>query len=276
MFVQPSIYLPLLIITTAFLATTTTATNHAGFYSSSRRCVDIPRNLSLCHDIGYPKMFMPNNLEHESLLEVSQQSASWNPLVRSKCHPDVRMFLCSLFAPVCLDEPIYPCESLCLNVKKACEPKMLAYGYSWPEMFECSKFPKGEELCIGPVAEKLMEKKEEGGDGKKNFGGWVDEYDVILEPKNGGGNGVGEGVINGGNQAERLGENEDVLISRIDRKRNRKDRKKDKKEWKNNKNNRHHHHHHHQRKNKDKRYHKHHHHHHKWNKHSPSFMQPLS
>ena len=118
----------------------------------SHGCVDIPKNLSLCHDIGYPRMFLPNNLQHDNINEVVQQSSSWKPLVRSKCHGDVRLFLCSLYAPVCLDEPIFPCRNLCESVKEACEPKMQAYGYSWPEMFDCSKFPGAGSLCIEPVA----------------------------------------------------------------------------------------------------------------------------
>ena len=30
-----------------------------------------------------------------------------------KCHADTQLFLCSLFSPVCLERPIYPCRSLC-------------------------------------------------------------------------------------------------------------------------------------------------------------------
>ncbi len=36
-------------------------------------CVTIPSNMSLCHNIGYNKMRLPNLLEHDSLQEASQQ-----------------------------------------------------------------------------------------------------------------------------------------------------------------------------------------------------------
>ena len=53
--------------------------------------------------------------------EVIQQSNSWLPLLKLRCHPDSKIFLCSLFAPVCLGEEhsawstphsstIYPCR----------------------------------------------------------------------------------------------------------------------------------------------------------------------
>lgn len=70
---------------------------------SSSRCVPIPSGMALCQNIGYDTMRMPNLLGHESPAEAVQQSASWLPLLARECHPDARIFLCSLFAPICLD-----------------------------------------------------------------------------------------------------------------------------------------------------------------------------
>lgn len=70
---------------------------------SSSRCVPIPAGMALCQNIGYATMRMPNLLGHESPGEAVQQSASWLPLLARECHPDARIFLCSLFAPICLD-----------------------------------------------------------------------------------------------------------------------------------------------------------------------------
>ena len=63
-------------------------------------CVSIPANMSLCMNIGYTKMRLPNLLEHDTMQEVSQQAASWVPLINVNCHDDSQLFLCSLFAPV--------------------------------------------------------------------------------------------------------------------------------------------------------------------------------
>lgn len=70
---------------------------------SSSRCVSIPSGMALCLNIGYNTMRMPNLLGHETPAEAVQQSASWLPLLARECHPDARIFLCSLFAPICLD-----------------------------------------------------------------------------------------------------------------------------------------------------------------------------
>lgn len=75
---------------------------------SSSRCFPIPPNMALCRNIGYDSMRMPNLLGHESPAEAAQQSASWLPLLARECHPDARIFLCSLFAPICLERYVYP------------------------------------------------------------------------------------------------------------------------------------------------------------------------
>lgn len=119
-----------------------------GYMGGQPVCVDIPRNMSLCHSIGYSKMRMPNLLEHDTMGEALEQAASWVPLVNTNCHPDAQLFFCSLFSPVCLDRPIYPCRSLCEQVKGGCEGRMRRYGYSWPDMMRCDKYPLDNDMCI--------------------------------------------------------------------------------------------------------------------------------
>ncbi|XP_054152594.1 myb-like protein D [Oppia nitens] len=111
-------------------------------------CVDIPSNVTLCQGIGYTKMRLPNLLNHDTLREVSEQAKSWIPLSQLDCHPDTKLFLCSLFSPVCLDHPIPPCRSLCQTVQTACERVMLNYGYSWPTIVKCDQFPIDNDMCI--------------------------------------------------------------------------------------------------------------------------------
>ena len=113
------------------------------------KCIDIPSNLTLCQNLRYHQMRLPNLLEHDTLREVTNQAKSWVPLVGIRCHPDTKLFLCSLFSPVCLDRPIWPCRSLCTAVKTACEGHMNAHGFSWPDMLKCDKFPLDNDLCIG-------------------------------------------------------------------------------------------------------------------------------
>ncbi|KAL4641057.1 secreted frizzled-related protein 5-like [Arapaima gigas] len=118
------------------------------FYAKQPQCLQIPADLRLCHGVGYKRMRLPNLLEHETMSEVQQQAGSWVPLLAKRCHGDTQVFLCSLFTPICLDQPIYPCRSLCEAVRDSCTPVMEAYGFPWPEMLQCDKFPMDNDLCI--------------------------------------------------------------------------------------------------------------------------------
>ena len=96
---------------------------------------------------------MPNLLGHHKQEDAGPEAHQFAPLVKMKCSPDLRFFLCSLYAPVCtiLDRPLPPCRSLCENSRKGCEYLMNSFGYPWPQNFDCSRFPVygGEELCVG-------------------------------------------------------------------------------------------------------------------------------
>ncbi|CAN9512863.1 unnamed protein product [Ophioblennius macclurei] len=123
-------------------------------YGKPPQCVDIPDDLRLCHNVGYQQMLLPNLLEHESMAEVKQQASSWVPLVHKRCHPGTQVLLCALFAPVCLERPILPCRWLCEAVRDGCTPIMEAFGFPWPAMLACDKFPQ-DDVCIamtGPNA----------------------------------------------------------------------------------------------------------------------------
>ncbi|KFO27156.1 Secreted frizzled-related protein 5 [Fukomys damarensis] len=135
---------------------------HGRFYSKPPQCLDIPADLPLCHTVGYKRMRLPNLLEHESLAEVKQQASSWLPLLAKRCHSDTQVFLCSLFAPVCLDRPIYPCRSLCEAVRSGltkicaqCEMEHSADGLM-------------EQMCSSDfvVKMRIKEIKVENGDRK--------------------------------------------------------------------------------------------------------------
>ncbi|KAL7848050.1 hypothetical protein AOLI_G00227680 [Acnodon oligacanthus] len=128
-------------------------------YGKSPQCVDIPEDLRLCYTVGYHRMLLPNLLEHETMAEVKQQAGSWVPLVHKRCHSGTQVFLCSLFAPVCLDRPIYPCRKLCESVRDSCTPIMEAFGFPWPEMLNCSKFPQ-DDMCIATNATDVPQSPE--------------------------------------------------------------------------------------------------------------------
>ncbi|XP_055500357.1 secreted frizzled-related protein 2 [Leucoraja erinacea] len=123
--------------------------------SKGGHCESIPTAMELCRGIEYTEMMrLPNLLGHETIDEVLQQASAWIPLVQKQCHADTKKFLCSLFAPVCideLDEPVRPCRSLCVQVRKGCSPVMSAFGFPWPDMLACNRFPEDNDLCIPPA-----------------------------------------------------------------------------------------------------------------------------
>ena len=121
------------------------------------KCVDIPKKLDLCKDIGYTSMRLPNLLGHDTLEEVTQQARVWVALSAIGCHKYTQLFLCSLFTPVCLERDIFPCQSLCESVKDACLKRMKTYGFPWPDMLRCEQFPKDNDLCIKQVGNSSRE-----------------------------------------------------------------------------------------------------------------------
>ncbi|XP_069763995.1 secreted frizzled-related protein 2-like [Narcine bancroftii] len=114
----------------------------------STKCVAVPKEMGLCQDVGYSEMRLPNLLGHTTLGEVVPKSAKWESLVRTGCHSQARTFLCSLFAPVCLDTFIQPCRSMCGAVRDSCSQVLACLGLSWPDVFHCDRFPADGETCL--------------------------------------------------------------------------------------------------------------------------------
>ncbi|CAJ0587277.1 unnamed protein product, partial [Mesorhabditis spiculigera] len=147
-------YFLLSLLTTSWLPVNAYLSESWSLMSSDRpnvpKCVDIPANLTLCQNMQYTQMRLPNLLDHDTLREVIDASRDWERLLQLNCHPDAQLFLCSLYAPICLDKEILPCKSLCQAVKNGCEPRMAAYGFPWPEMLSCGGYEEGD-MCIKPV-----------------------------------------------------------------------------------------------------------------------------
>ncbi|TFK11507.1 afadin- and alpha-actinin-binding protein [Platysternon megacephalum] len=120
----------------------------------STKCVAIPMEMGMCHSIGYSEMRLPNLMGHTSMAEVIPKSAEWQHFVETGCHPHARTFLCSLFAPVCLDTFIHPCRSMCVAVRDSCAPLLLCHGLSWPDSLDCDRFPADEDMCLASLSKE--------------------------------------------------------------------------------------------------------------------------
>ncbi|XP_072180547.1 frizzled-7-like [Diadema setosum] len=127
--------------------------------SSSSSFSSSPYDLGLCQDIVIPvcmegipynSTIMPNVLGHQTQEEAAGEAGQFYPFVLLQCSPDLRLFVCSVYTPVCnvVGEPIPPCRPLCESARNGCSDMMSYYGFPWPDAFSCEQFPQAG-LCFG-------------------------------------------------------------------------------------------------------------------------------
>ena len=116
-----------------------------------KKCEKI--KVPLCQGIGYNFTYMPNMFNHDTQEEAALEVHQFWPLVEIKCSADLKLFLCSIYTPICqpnYGKEIPPCRSLCQQAREGCAPLMRQYGFSWPKQLRCENFPKfGHKICIG-------------------------------------------------------------------------------------------------------------------------------
>ncbi|GCB76994.1 frizzled-1 [Scyliorhinus torazame] len=112
-----------------------------------------PISIPLCTDIAYNQTIMPNLLGHTNQEDAGLEVHQFYPLVKVQCSPELKFFLCSMYAPVCtvLEQAIPPCRSLCERARQGCEALMNKFGFQWPESLRCENFPVhgSQDLCVG-------------------------------------------------------------------------------------------------------------------------------
>ncbi|XP_066958454.1 frizzled-5-like [Macrobrachium rosenbergii] len=114
-----------------------------GETAKESRCEEI--TIPMCRSIGYNYTSMPNQFNHDSQDEAGLEVHQFWPLVEIMCSPDLKFFLCSVYAPICIedyDKPLPACRSVCERAKAGCAPIMQQYGFKWPERMDCSKLPE--------------------------------------------------------------------------------------------------------------------------------------
>uniref|UniRef100_T1JZ26 Uncharacterized protein n=1 Tax=Tetranychus urticae TaxID=32264 RepID=T1JZ26_TETUR len=122
--------------------------------SSDRpKCEEI--TVPMCRGIGYNMTSMPNQFHHEKQDEAGMEAHQFWPLVEISCSDDLKLFLCSMYTPICMED--YPgrlpaCRSVCERAHAGCAAIMLTYGFPWPESMDCNNFPvypgTPEQLCM--------------------------------------------------------------------------------------------------------------------------------
>lgn len=100
--------------------------------------------ITLCANIGYNTTSFPNFLGQENEEDAEMKIQEFAPLVAVNCAPQLRFFLCSVFAPMCsegLDHPLYSCQSMCVAARDGCTPVMKKFGFDWPDTLDCNRMP---------------------------------------------------------------------------------------------------------------------------------------
>lgn len=117
-----------------------------------RKCQEI--TIPMCKGIGYNLTHFPNQFNHETQEEAGLEVHQFWPLVEIKCSTDLKLFLCSMYAPLCIPnykKPLPACRSVCERAKAGCAPLMAQYGFAWPERMNCNNLPvygDKDQLCI--------------------------------------------------------------------------------------------------------------------------------
>lgn len=121
--------------------------------------------LSMCQDIPFSQGSLPNMFLQSDLRVIEQEMSQFQELVSSGCSRKLRLFLCGVYMPFCvqgsqhgagsglassghlppqLDVPfVVPCREWCQEVYDQCsgEYQQRTHGLPWPGKFHCHRFP---------------------------------------------------------------------------------------------------------------------------------------
>lgn len=116
-----------------------------------------PIRVELCTGLGYNVTGMPNLGGNELQQDADYTLKTFSPLIQYGCSSQLKLFLCSVYVPMCTEKvinPIGPCRGLCENVRSRCYPVLQGFGFPWPDALNCSRFPEEnnhEHMCMeGP------------------------------------------------------------------------------------------------------------------------------
>ncbi|XP_024123763.1 uncharacterized protein LOC112143791 isoform X2 [Oryzias melastigma] len=130
-----------------------------------------PITIPMCQGLSYNQTIVPNLLGHTSQREAVTKMSFFNSIVQTVCPADIRLFLCRVYAPQCVEGQLQrPCRSLCEQAKRDCEGLIVNFGVSWPDELQCHLYP--EENCVSSrensrmkmlSAEDVLDKLNAGG-----------------------------------------------------------------------------------------------------------------
>ncbi|XP_034467512.1 uncharacterized protein LOC117777094 [Hippoglossus hippoglossus] len=95
----------------------------------------------LCNDLPYTDTALPNVFGHKTQQEADMELQQFYPLVKVRCSPHLKPFLCSVYTPECVAGKVRPpCRTLCEQARSGCESLMNRFGFTWPAKLGCEAF----------------------------------------------------------------------------------------------------------------------------------------
>lgn len=160
-----------------------------GLQGRKSKCQKI--TIPLCANIGYNTTRFPNFFGQENEEDAAAKIHEFTPLVAVNCAPQLRFFLCSVFAPMCaeeLDDPIYSCRAMCEAARNGCAPVMQKFGFDWPDTLDCKQMPfqgdpraKGDPSKLCMAAPNMEHQPVNMSEFWKNFDTMDPKYKEVLK-----------------------------------------------------------------------------------------------
>ena len=113
----------------------------------------------------YNTTIYPTFADEKSDADVISSLSYLHPLVATKCSKYIKLFLCSVHAPVCTGKGVVPpCKELCETVKNDCKSVAEIFNLDWPEVLNCDDYPTHNPTsnCNGyPASANLLDATDE-------------------------------------------------------------------------------------------------------------------
>ena len=120
-----------------------------------------PLTIDTCAEFGYSSVRFPNEMDQNSQEAAANDLQVLQRFIDTGCSKDLKLFLCSLYAPYCnaasLEQRIMPCRDLCLNVRDRCLATMQEKDYEWPNSWKCGRFPSEKGMCVEGIESPVTE-----------------------------------------------------------------------------------------------------------------------
>lgn len=135
-----------------------------------------PLDIPFCKEMSYNKTMLPNPLGYQSKDEINLEINLFTPIAQINCSPHLKLFVCTFYAPVCVEDGyeskplrLLPCRSLCESVKQRCLEGFISIsGRPWPYVLDCTNFPEKNEKdkihCVGAESDSASSQASSNSD----------------------------------------------------------------------------------------------------------------